>query len=95
MINVRVRYFGLLREITGKKEENAYLEGGIEIGDLLEKLTEKYGEKFKRHIFAGHNEVRESLVFLLNKKNLVGKNILNHLLSDEDTLSILLPVEGG
>ena len=95
MIKVRVRYFGLLREITGKKEENVYLEGNIEIGDLLEKLTEEHGKKFKRYIFAGHNEVRESLIFLLNKKNLVGKNILNHLLSDEDTLSILLPIAGG
>jgi len=95
MINVIVRYFGFLREITGKKEENAYLEGSIEIGDLLEKLMEKYGNKFKRYIFTGPNEVREDLIFLLNEKNLARTNMLNCQLSDKDTLSILLPIEGG
>jgi len=38
IINIRVRYFGLLREIRGERRKNACLEGNIEIVDLLEKL---------------------------------------------------------
>ena len=95
MIKVRVRYFGLLRHITGKKEENAHLEGSTQVGRFLQILAEEYGEAFERYVFAGHNEVRRSLIFLLNDESLVGENILNRLLSNEDTFSILLPVEGG
>mgnify|MGYP000406753067 CR=1 FL=1 len=92
MPRVRVKYFGKVRSSTGKSEEEIDFSGNT-INDLLKYLSEIYGQKFSKQIFAKDGKLANDIIILLNHKS-VGDN-LNIQLSDGDTISILPFVSGG
>ncbi|MCP8308974.1 MAG: MoaD family protein [archaeon] len=93
-ISINLKYFAMIRDITGKKEESLSLKKGYGIMDLLIKLTEIYGEKIFQFIFDEKREIRENLTFLINGQVIKSEN-LNRKLKDGDILVILPPISGG
>ncbi|MCP8316355.1 MAG: MoaD family protein [archaeon] len=93
-ISINLKYFAMIRDITGKKEESLSLKKGYGIMDLLIKLTEIYGEKIFQFIFDEKREIRENLTFLINGQVIKSEN-LNRKLKDGDILVILPPKIGG
>ncbi len=47
IVRVRVEYRAILIEVTGRDGEEVELEEGATVGDLLEALAKKYGDKFE------------------------------------------------
>lgn len=92
---IKVKYFALLREITGRREEEVEVGVGIRVDELLEKLSAKYGKRFRDYVY-GVGEFKDlTLTFLLNGRNIELMDGLKTRLKDGDTLSILPPVAGG
>jgi molybdopterin synthase sulfur carrier subunit len=97
-LQVSVRFFTSLREVTNKKEETLKFPEGEKatVDMVLKTLTQRYGKRFVEYVY-DHNtgEVRSFLQFLINGKSATTMNGLQTELEDGDVLAILPPVGGG
>jgi molybdopterin synthase sulfur carrier subunit len=96
-MQISIRYFTLLRELTGKKEEKlAFPEGQRATVSLaLKMLSEKYGKPFDIYVFDKDGRVKGFLQFLINGASAATLNGLESTLHEGDVLAILPPVGGG
>ena len=69
-MNVKVKFFTSLREITGKKVDTLELQNAITVDDLVTLLSRKYGKNFREYIYNKKGNVQEFLSFLVNGKNI-------------------------
>jgi molybdopterin synthase sulfur carrier subunit len=97
-LQVSVRFFTSLREVTNKKEETLKLPEGkkatVEV--VLKMLAQRYGNRFVEYVYDRKTgNVRSFLQFLINGKSATTLNGLQTELEDGDVLAILPPVGGG
>jgi MoaD family protein len=94
-MNIKVRFFTSLREITGKKVDEIQPQNTVTVKEMLAILSEKYGNNFREYVYTKNGTVQDFLSFLVNGKNI---NILQGFdteLKHGDTVAILPPVGGG
>ncbi len=94
-MNVEVKFFTSLREITGKKVEKIQLQNTITVNELITVLSEKYGKNFREYIYNQKGDVQEFLSFLVNGKNINIMQGFDTKLQEMDVIAILPPVGGG
>jgi len=97
-LQVSVRFFTSLREITGKKEETLKFSDNevVTVGKILKRLSKRYGKSFVEYVYDSKtSEVKGFLQFLVNGRSTSTFNGLNTELSDGDVLAIIPPVGGG
>ena len=97
-MQVSVRFFTSLREITDKKEETLKFPEGekVTVDMVLKTLSQRYGKPFVEYVYDRKTgEVRGFLQFLVNGKSATTLNGLETELEDGDVLAILPPVGGG
>jgi MoaD family protein len=97
-LQISVRFFTILREIVGKKEEKLQFSNSqkVTVNVVLEQLGQKYGKPFKDYVYDSKNgEVKGFLQFLVNGRSISTSGGSEFKLSDEDVLAILPPVSGG
>jgi molybdopterin synthase sulfur carrier subunit len=97
-LQVSVRFFTSLREVTNKKEETLKFPEGekVTVEVVLKTLTQRYGKPFVEYVYDRNTgEVRSFLQFLINGKSATTLNGLQTELEDGDVLAILPPVGGG
>jgi molybdopterin synthase sulfur carrier subunit len=97
-LQVSVRFFTSLREITDKKEETLKFPEGekVTVDMVLKTLSQRYGKPFVEYVYDRKTgEVRGFLQFLVNGKSATTLNGLETELEDSDVLAILPPVGGG
>jgi len=98
-MQISVRFFTVLREITGKREEVLQFSSGEKatVRLVLLKLAQTYGRDFCDYVFAASTgEVRGFLQFLVNGKSVAAlEGGLETRLADGDVLAIVPPVGGG
>lgn len=97
-LQVSVRYFTVLRELTSKREETLQLEenGKVTVATVLKTLSDCYGKDFSNYICdAGSGEVRGFLQFFVNGHSIQAMNGLETELRSGDVLAIVPPVGGG
>jgi MoaD family protein len=93
-IRVHVRYFNLVRELTGSSAEDISLEVGATLGELLETLKAAYGPRFAEFLFSDKGSLNSHVRLFLNNKALINAP-LSEVLTDGDTLSVFSAVAGG
>lgn len=94
-MNLEVKFFTSLREITGKKVEQIQLQHTITVDELVTMLSNKYGKKFREYIYDKKGEVQPFLSFIVNGKNTNTMQGLDTKLKNGDAIAILPPVGGG
>jgi MoaD family protein len=97
-LQVSVRFFTSLREVTNKKEEPLKLPESekVTVEVVLKTLSQRYGNPFVEYVYDRKTgEVRSFLQFLINGKSTSTMNGLETELADGDVLAILPPVGGG
>jgi MoaD family protein len=96
-LQISVRFFTILREIIGKKEETLQFSKNqkVTVNTVLEKLSEQYGKAFREYVYDSNGEVKGFLQLLVNGRSLSKTEGLNPELSDGDVIAILPPVSGG
>jgi len=91
-MRVKVQYLGLIRSKIGKKEEKIDLKEGASLSDLLNSLTETYGELLKNVL----DFKRESV---LDPTFIVTVNGVSHKpdakLKEGDTVALMTLISGG
>ena len=97
-MQVSVRFFTVLREVTGKREETlAFPEKEtVTVDAVLQNLSEHYGKAFTDYVYkAETGEVKRFLQFFVNGKSAATINGLQTELRNGDLLAIIPPVGGG
>lgn len=93
---MKVRLFNLLSKSVGKKELE--LNNTENVRDLLQYLSEVYGEKADKWIWQGKGERRTLMtgtLILVNGKHVYHLQGLDTKLNDSDVISIFPPSGGG
>jgi MoaD family protein len=97
-LQVSVRFFTVLREVTGKKEETLEFpeDQKVTVGAVLKSLSERYGKNFAEYVFNPQTGVVKGfLQFLINSKGSGTLKALETELAEGDVLAIVPPVGGG
>ena len=96
-MKVRVRFFGTLRELAGKKEIDLDLESHkdpIVVRDVVEALGKVVGEDFSQKIFDLWKQY-SSLLILVNGVNIRLLKEFDTAVKDGDEIAIFPPGAGG
>jgi len=94
-MKVKVKFFALVRELTGKREEEVDLDDEATVRTLLDRLVDEYGPKLRDYLFDSESEPRGHLQFLIDGRNIALMQGLNTPLKDGNSFAILPPVGGG
>ena len=97
-VEVKVRFFTILREILNKREEPLTFTSGerVTVNLALKTLSQKYGTPFTEYLYNGKTgQPHRFLQFLVNGNSISTLNELETELKDGDVLAILPPVGGG
>ena len=94
-MNVKVKFFTSLREITGKKVDQLQLQTTNTVEELLTLLSEKYGTDFSDYVYNKEGTVQGFLSILVNGKNINALQGFSTKLKGADIVAILPPVGGG
>lgn len=81
-MKIRIQFFAILKEITGKEWLIMEMDDGSTLNDLKKMLHEKYGKRFM---------VEKGIVFAVNG-SIVKENVK---LNNNDRVALLPPVSGG
>jgi MoaE-MoaD fusion protein len=81
-MRVRVLFFGILKDLSGRAEEAIELPPRATVGDVFEALCERFGTLAER---------RSSILFARNGEFVKA----NELVSENDEVAFLPPVSGG
>lgn len=98
MLQVSVRFFTSLREITGKRQETLEFKDGekVTLNEVLKKLATHYGKGFAEYVYDSRTgEVKNFLQFLVNGRSASALDWLDTRLADGDIIAIIPPVGGG
>jgi len=94
-MEVEVRYYTVLREITDKRSERVELRENSSVIDLVQVLIMKYGESFSSYIYDTNQGLRNHVSYMVNGVNVNKRKGFDTLLHDKDVFSFLPPVGGG
>jgi sulfur-carrier protein len=97
-LKVSVRFFTVLREVTGKKEETLQFPEieKITVATVIKTLADCYGKPFTEYVYdARSGEVKGFLQFFINGQSATAINGLDSELKDMDMVAIVPPVGGG
>ncbi len=96
-MEVTVRYFTVLRETVGKREETLSFpdDAAVTVDRVLKLLSQRYGAAFTEYVYGASGQPRGFLQFLINGASVAALNGLASALGDGDVLAILPPVGGG
>jgi molybdopterin synthase sulfur carrier subunit len=97
-LQISIRFFTILREILGKKEELLEFAHGelVTVDRVLKTLAQLCGKDFVEYVY-DHDTggIKSYLQLLVNGKSILTLNGLQTELENGDVLAILPPVGGG
>lgn len=96
MVQIKVRMMGLLKEASGRTEEELILDDGADISTVIRILVNEHGEEMKNALLDPvlQNPLPNALVLLngVEISNLLG---LTTTVGDGDVLVLLSVTHGG
>jgi MoaD family protein len=95
MAQVRIRFFGMLKEMIGKREESLQIEDSASISDLIKLLSTKHGKRFAGFVFDQKGSLREGFAFAVNGDSLSESKLESTKCRDVKEFVILPPISGG
>lgn len=93
-MRVTFKFFTVLREISGKREEEIDLPETVNLEEALLHMSEKHDQRFRDYLYDEKKKVRPHLQFLINNRSITNQEFKSRL-KDGDEIAILPPVGGG
>jgi molybdopterin converting factor small subunit len=89
-MNIDVLFFGKPRELTGIRQDMVSVCDGARLVDLIEQLTEKYGQGFRQEM----SQV-QGIRILINGRECTLLGGMEARLKEKDTVALLSAIFGG
>ncbi len=93
-LEVEVRFFALVRERAGLKEERVELPEGSSMNDLIEVLVGRH-PGLGEYIFDNREQIRDFLSFSVNNVDIWSLDGFDTRLRDGDRVFLIPPLGGG
>lgn len=93
-MKIKVKYFNMLRELVGIKEEYYTFSSSATIQALLEEACSKHQQKLKDKLLDTEGKMKPAILIFLNSQ-LVNHTKLNQNLSDNDEVYLFPVISGG
>ena len=90
---VKVKFLARFRDITG--ERSVAIEHNGSIADLMNTLTEKYGNEFKDALFDKEGNLRDYMKIIVNGEDVESNGGLESNVGDNDEVVIFQTIAGG
>jgi len=94
-MDIKVKFFTSLREITGKKEEGIQIPSKLTVDEFLIHLSKEYGREFKEYLYDENGNVQKYIHILINGIAVSSLQGFETKLKEKDIIAILPPVGGG
>lgn len=94
-MKITVRFLIGVRKIVGRSHEEITLEEGSTVEDMLERLAERYGHRFKEYFYDAKGNSKDYVQFLVDGKNVAGLDGVKTKLHDGCQVAIIPPMRGG
>jgi MoaD family protein len=94
-MDIEVRFYSVLREITDRRSETVTLQPNSSVRDLINILVEKYGDSFSSYIYDNNTGFRKHVFYMVNGVNINKREGFDTILHKDDVFSFLPPVGGG
>ena len=95
-MNVRVQYFGFIKNMLNKREEHFELDEDTSLSDLLNKLVEVHGVAFRKEFYEpGLEDVKMGFSVTVNGVLMGQIGGLDAKLSDGDNIILMSLMSGG
>lgn len=95
MINTKIIFLSLLKDVTRIDEINFPLNDKSTIKNLLEKLTNKFGKIFEKSIFDNSGNLSKYIIIVLNGKDIRSFKGLDTTVQNNDEILFLPAIAGG
>ncbi len=90
---VLVKYFNIIRGITGKSEEKVILNNEAVLSDLLFHLVDIYGQSFDKYIFNDKGELNSYIH--IARKGQLNMVSLDQKINNNDEFYLFVALSGG
>ena len=77
MSKVRIKYYGLVRNIVNREEEETYLSGGATVKELLQSLVQRYCDRFRSMILTPEWQLLDIATIHINDRDINEMDGLN------------------
>ena len=95
-MKVKVSYLGYIRVMLGKREEEIELKEDATISDLLNMLSGKYGEAFRKEVYEpGLQDLKYGYGVIVNGLLMASLQGLKTPLKDGDQVILTTLISGG
>ena len=95
MAQIKIRTFAGMREILGEKEVDFAVGPDETLGSLIEKLIKTYGKRFEGQIKDPTTGGLIPVLIIVNERVLRSIADQGEKIADGDTVTILIPFDGG
>ena len=97
VLEAKVRFFGPVRGLVGKKEQVIILEQGATVRSLLDELARSNSSEFRRYVVIEGSTLNPALMVFLNGESLDEIQNLDAPMPAEASIDVMLasPLLGG
>ena len=94
-MEVKVRYYAMVRDTTGKREETVSLPDGATVMNLIHVLMGLYGDEFRGYVYNHEGRLLDYLMFSVNEVDIMSLDGYETVLRDGDMVYVMPPIGGG
>ncbi len=95
-MKVRVQYFGYIKNMVNKREEEFELGDGASLSDLLNKIAGVHGEAFRKEVYEpGLKDVKTGFCVTVNGVLMGQVGGVDTKLGDGDNVILMSLMSGG
>jgi len=95
MSQIKVLYFGILREIVGLRQEIMEIDDKTPAIEIVSKLAEKHGKRFRDFVFDSEGKTRAGLAYAVNGDTIEESALAKTKCKEVKEFVILPPISGG
>jgi len=94
-LEVELRYYAMVRDAAGKRDETLSLPDGATVKDLINHLIALYGDRFRGYVYDDDGRPLDYLMFSVNEVDIRSLNGFDTVLRDGDRVLVMPPIGGG
>jgi len=93
-IEVSIKLFGFLSQLSEQAEVNMQVEAGSTVADVIHQLAERFGPSFRQALLDWHGNLQGGIEVVLNQRQISARR-LSEISLQADSVLVILPLVGG